>query len=397
MKPTSQYAQYKAALQDIALPAAWLDLDLLDKNIAAIAQRAGGRPVRVVSKSIRARSVLHYLLAKGINFKGVMCYHAAEAAWLASTGMDDLLVAYPSVCRESIAKVCAQVATGKTIYLMIDSVAHARLINQIAQQHGVVMPLCLDVDMSVDYPGLYFGVYRSPIRSGEDARKLYQDIASLSSIKLCGVMGYEAQVAGAVDNAPSKWLENNVVRQLKAKSIPVFHARRQAVVNTLRDMGAPITLVNGGGTGSIESTLQDSSVTEVAVGSGFYSPRLFDFYEQFKHAPAAGFATPVTRQPRKGMYTCFSGGYIASGSISPIKGPHPHLPTGISLINNEGCGEVQTPIKLRKPQLQLGDPVFWRHSKAGELCERFDILHALRSDTIVETFSTYRGEGKNFA
>lgn len=403
MKLQKRYAQYKSALADTMLPAAWLDMDLLDLNISAIAQRASGMSIRVVSKSIRSRTVLQYILGqhestsnKGA-FNGVMCYHAQEAAWLASTGFDDLLVAYPSVCLASLAAVCKQIAVGKTIYLMVDCVRHAELINNIAQQHGVVVPLCLDVDMSVDFPGLYFGVYRSPLRCAEDAITLYRQIASLAHVTLNGVMGYEAQVAGATDNVPGKWVENAVIRRLKEKSIPLYHARRQSVVAALKNEGASITLVNGGGTGSIESTIQDNSVTEVAVGSGFYSPGLFDLYEKFKHAPAAGFVTPVTRQPRPGMYTSFSGGYIASGAVSGIKAPIAHLPTGIKLIKNEGCGEVQTPFKLRKPLLDIGDPVFWRHAKAGELCERFDRLIGLRESGKVDEFLTYRGEGKNFS
>lgn len=397
MTPEQRYLQYKTAFESVTLPAAWLDLDLLDTNIRAIAARANGRSVRVVSKSIRSRAVLNYLLQNSSLFQGVMCYHPAEAAWLASTGMDDLLVAYPSVCRQGIDAVCRQVAEGKKIYLMIDCEQHAMLIHEQAQKHGVTVPVCLDVDMSVDFPGLYFGVYRSPIRSAEDAKRLYRKINTLSGIRLCAVMGYEAQIAGATDNAPGQWLENTVVPKLKARSIPIIHKRRQAVVAALREMGADIRLVNGGGTGSIESTLQDSSVTEVAVGSGFYSPRLFDCYQNFRHEPAAGFATPVTRQPRKGMYTSFSGGYVASGSISDIKAPCPHLPAGITLIKNEGCGEVQTPFKLARPALDIGAPVFWRHAKAGELCERFDTLYGLRGSRLSETFPTYRGEGKNFA
>lgn len=397
MNADARYKQYKNALQGQRLPAAWLDLDLLDRNCAAISQRAGGRAVRVVSKSIRSRAVLNYLLGRQPNFKGVMCYHPAEAAWLASEGMDDLLVAYPSVCTSSITAVCQQVALGKTIYLMIDCAEQARIINEVALRHQVVVPLCLDVDMSVDFPGLYFGVYRSPIRSADDARSVYRNISSLANVSLQAVMGYDAQVAGVADNVPGKWVENAVLRKLKTRAIPVLTERRQAVVAALRDMGAKLTVINGGGTGSIESTLQDSCVTEVAVGSGFYSPHLFDHYELFHHEPAAGFATPIVRQPRKGMYTSYSGGYVASGSVGPVKAPFPHLPAGIQLIKNEGCGEVQTPFKLKKPAMQLGDPVFWRHSKAGELCERFDMLLALRGERVVEQFATYRGEGKNFS
>jgi len=37
-----------------------------------------------------------------------------------------------------------------------------------------------------------------------------------------------------------------------------------------------------------------------------------------------------------------------------------------------------------------------RHAKAGELCERFDVLHLIRGSERVATVPTYRGEGACF-
>ena len=44
----------------------------------------------------------------------------------------------------------------------------------------------------------------------------------------------------------------------------------------------------------------------------------------------------------------------------------------------------------------MGDRVYLRHTKAGELCERFDHLYLLEGERIVDEVPTYRGEGKSF-
>jgi D-serine deaminase-like pyridoxal phosphate-dependent protein len=215
-----------------------------------------------------------------------------------------------------------------------------------------------------------------------------------AGVQLEGVMGYEAQIAGVPDEAPGD-PTNPVVRFLKARSRKELSERRQAIVKALRDAGAPLRFVNGGGTGSIERTAAEPAVTEVTAGSGFYAPTLFDHYRAFKGRPAAGFALAVTRLPGPGLYTCFGGGYVASGAAGPAKLPTPYLPAGARLLPHEGAGEVQTPIAYHG-QLALGDPVGFRHAKAGELCERFDSLLLLVDGRVQDEVRTYRGEGRTF-
>ena len=91
------------------------------------------------------------------------------------------------------------------------------------------------------------------------------------------------------------------------------------------------------------------------------------------------------------------GGYLASGAADASRLPPPHLPAGLRLDHQEGAGEVQTP--LHGPgaaALRIGDRVWFRHAKAGELCERFDRLHLVSGDEVVEVVPTYRGEGECF-
>ena len=397
MTAAPDYAYYKGALAGARLPAAFVDLDALHANLADLRARAGGLPIRLVTKSIRSLEILRRVLATGAYFQGLMCYSPAEAAWLASQGFDDLLVAYPSVEPDYLRAVAAQVRAGRTITLMVDGAAQVQRIAAIARHEGVVQPLAIDLDMSSDFPGLHFGVFRSPIKGPASALALAAEIARHPSLRLDGLMGYESQIAGLMDRVPGQAAKNAVIRFLKRRSIPEVNERRRATVAALAAAGHPLRFVNGGGTGSFESTRADSSVTELAAGSGLYVPTLFDHYGAFRGRPAAGFAVAVTRSPAPGIVTCAGGGYPASGPGGVDRLPRPWLPEGCSLVTTEGAGEVQTPVRVPSGVvLAPGDPMLFRHAKAGELCERFNELLLVEGGTVVDKVATYRGDGKCF-
>ncbi|MEO5689004.1 MAG: amino acid deaminase/aldolase [Burkholderiaceae bacterium] len=391
------YGYYKGALSGARLPAAFIDLDALFANLADLRARTGGLPIRLVTKSIRSVEILRRVLATGPYFQGLMCYSPGEAAWLASQGFDDLLVAYPSVEPEDLRAVAAQLRAGRLVTLMVDGVAQVQRIAAIAKLEGVVQPLAIDLDMSSDFPGLHFGVFRSPIDGVDAALALAAEIARHPTLRLDGLMGYESQIAGLMDEVPGRKLKNAVIRLLKRRSIPEVNERRRATVAALAAAGHVLRFVNGGGTGSFESTRADSSVTELAAGSGLYVPTLFDHYRAFRGRPAAGFAVAVTRAPAPGIVTCAGGGYPASGPGGPDRMPRPWLPEGCALIATEGAGEVQTPVRVPAGvSLAPGDPLLFRHAKAGELCERFNELLLIEGGKVVDKVATYRGDGKCF-
>ena len=394
---TAGYDSYRNALAGHRLPAAFIDLDAFSANLADLRVRAGGLPIRLVTKSIRSVAILRRVLASGAPSCGLMCYSPAEAAWLASLGFDDLLVAHPSVEPEDLRAVAAQLRAGRTIALMVDSVAQVQRIAAIARSEGVVQPLAIDLDMSSDFPGLHFGVLRSPIDGPQAALALAAEIARHPSLRLDGLMGYESQIAGLMDEVPGRALKNAVIRLLKRRSIPEVNQRRRATVEALAAAGHALRFVNGGGTGSFESTRADASVTELAAGSGLYVPTLFDHYRAFHGRPAAGFALAVTRSPAAGVVTCAGGGYPASGPGGADRMPRPWLPEGCALVTTEGAGEVQTPVRLPTGvALAPGDPLLFRHAKAGELCERFNELLLIEGGAVVDKVATYRGDGKCF-
>lgn len=388
------YETLDRAFAALQAPLAFLDRTALDANIDAILDRAGTKPIRVASKSVRSIPVLRHIFARSEQFQGIMSFTPGEALFLIEQGFDDILLGYPTT-DESAARQLA--ATGKQVTFMADHPAHCAMLNSVGEAAGTKMKVCLDLDMSVSFPGIYFGVYRSPLKSGDDVRRLMDQVNSMRHIQVVGLMGYEAQIAGLGDRPDGRFdLKTVAIALLKKQSIRKIGKRRRQVVEVLRQF-TEVSLVNGGGTGSLESTREEDVVTEVTVGSGFYAPHLFDRYTQFRHREAAGFALPVVRIPKAGMVTCLGGGYLASGSADKYRLPKPWLPKNLSLIEEEGAGEVQTPLRVDGTNLSIGDKVFFRHAKAGELCERFNELHLLDDGRYSgATWKTYRGDGKCF-
>ncbi len=385
----ARYARYSQAFRGRTRPFAYVDLDLLDRNADALVARAGKFPIRLASKSVRSVSILKRVLARP-GFAGVLAYRAAEAVFLAERGIRDIVVAYPTTETEELAAVTAALRRGAEITLMVDRPEHLKILAAAASQGGAAVRFAFDLDLSIRLPGLHFGVHRSWLNAADRLAALLTALPLHPQLQFDGIMGYEAQIAGVDDTSPA-------ARFLKRWTWEKIARRRAELVALVRNAGYSPRFVNGGGTGSLEESRTDPSVTELAAGSGLYSPTLFDGYRKFHHDPAAGFALAVSRKPERQVATCFGGGYVASGSPGKSKLPVPYLPLDLRLFPLEGAGEVQTPIGgAGAGALQIGDSVFFRHAKAGELCERFDELLLIQGKEIVDRVPTYRGDGMNF-
>jgi D-serine deaminase-like pyridoxal phosphate-dependent protein len=378
-----------AATADLDPPFAVVDLDAFDANARDMLRRAAGTPVRLASKSVRCRALVDRALGAGL--RGILAFTLPEALWLAGEGHDDLVVAYPTVDRAALAALAGGPAH-ESITLMVDCREHLDLI---PAADGPVR-VCIDVDAGWRPLGgrVRIGARRSPLRTPTQAAALAREVAARPGLELDGVLMYEAQIAGVGDDPRGNPLLGAAVRAMQRASARELADRRDAVVQAVRAV-APLRFVNGGGTGSIEQTAAERAVTEVAAGSGLLGPALFDAYRAFTPRPAALFALPVVRRPSRRVVTALGGGYPASGPAGRDRLPTPALPAGLRLDRLEGAGEVQTPLH-GSAGLRVGDRVWMRHAKAGELCERFDVLHLLQGGRRVATVPTYRGEGRCF-
>ncbi|MFY0518136.1 amino acid deaminase/aldolase [Lysinibacillus sp. UGB7] len=387
--------RFERAFRELECPFAWLDLDALDDNIAAVQQACGQKKIRIATKSIRSLEVLSYLQQNLSNTVGLMTFTAAETIFLLEHHFDDLLLGYPVMEELAVRQLLQFVKEGKTVTFMVDKQEHVAFLEKLGAELDVQVKVCIDINLSNDFKVLYFGTKRSSLHSLESLTPFLQFIKNQSFIEVVGAMGYEAQIAG-VGNRPANAVKGRLIEtmQIQAKK-QVTQFRRLAIAH-IKAYFPHLYFVNGGGSGSMTYTAQQKEVTEITVGSAFYAPALFDQFTHLQLSKAAGFALRVTRKPEKNIVVCHGGGYTASGAMAGDRLPTFYEPNYFSFLSLEGAGEVQTPVKVKGKTVNIGDTMYFRHAKAGELCERFQVLHLIREDKYIGNYATYRGDGQCF-
>ncbi|MET8678714.1 amino acid deaminase/aldolase [Streptomyces sp. NPDC004647] len=395
--PAADRARYDRATAHLDAPLAIVDLAAFDANADDLVRRARGKPVRVAGKSVRCRALLERVLERD-GFAGVMSFTLAESLWLARSGFEDVLLAYPSADRSGFAELSSDPKLAAAVTVMVDDSGQLDLIDA-ARGGTEEIRVCLELDTALQLLGgrVRIGARRSPLHEPAQLGALARSIARRPGFRLVGVMAYEGHVAGVGDAIAGRPLRSRAIRLMQSAAKKELAARRAEAVHAVRAVAPDLEFVNGGGTGSVQHTAAEEAVTEIAAGSGLFVPRLFDNYSSFRGRPAALFAQPVVRRPGVGVVTVLGGGYPASGAAGADRLPQPYLPEGLRYDPQEGAGEVQTPLLgSAADDLLIGDKVWFRHAKAGEMCERFEELRLIEGDRVAGTVPTYRGEGRTF-
>jgi D-serine deaminase-like pyridoxal phosphate-dependent protein len=322
------YERYETIFEAVTPPFAFCDLDAMWANAVEMLGRAAGKPIRVASKSVRCRELLERILAGDPGFRGLLTFTLPETLWLAEHGFGNLLLAYPTADRDALRELASHTAKDPegAPAIMVDSEAHLDLIENALDAAGGGPPVrvCMEIDVGWWPLGgrLKIGPKRSPVRTPETARALAIEIERRAGVRLIGLMAYEGHIAGVADDAPGGRARNLAIRAMQRLSAREIRTRRAEIAAAVSEV-SDLALVNGGGTGSIAATAAEPAVTEVAAGSGFYAPVLFDYYRSFHLLPAAGFALPVVRKPSPRIATALGGGYVASGVPAKDRLPQP--------------------------------------------------------------------------
>ncbi|MEG0259991.1 MAG: amino acid deaminase/aldolase [Lysinibacillus sp.] len=387
--------RFDRIFENIERPFAWLDMDALDQNIHTVKQACGDKKIRIATKSIRSVEILRYIEQKLLQTVGFMTFTAAETLFLLEQDFDELLIGYPTMEKTAVRHILQYVKNGRQVTFMVDKVEHIAFLAQLAEEMDVVVSVCIDVNMSNNFKVIYFGTKRSSLNSLAALTPILRFLVQQKYVQVIGAMGYEAQIAG-VGNKPANHLKGKVIEQLQKRAAQQVTQFRRLAIAHIKAYFPDIRFVNGGGTGSMQYTAEQREVTEVTVGSAFYAPALFDLFSHLQLEKATGFALRVTRQPEENIVVCHGGGYIASGATGADRHPVFYEPQYFQFLNLEGAGEVQTPIRVKDKVIGVGDTLYLRHAKAGELCERFQVLHAIRGEQYAGPYVTYRGDGQCF-
>ena len=220
---------------------------------------------------------------------------------------------------------------------MVDCVEQLDLIPGAAR-------VCIEFDTSLELARgrARIGPRRSPLRTPAQARELARAVVARPELELARRHGLRGPRRRASATAR------------RTRSWPPACARCSARPSRRSPSAAPpssppcarwptIQFVNGGGSGSIDTTAAEPVVTEITAGSGLLAPALFDRYRAFSPRPAALFCLPVVRRPSEAIATLLGGGYVASGPAGRDRLPQPYLPPGLRLTALEGAGEVADP------------------------------------------------------
>lgn len=403
---------------ELSLPFLLVDLDAWDENLdsllgflsfnskqGAAQDSVRSKTLRLATKSLRVPALIERALSRGgPALQGLMCFSAKEAIRWRTRGMHDLLLAYPVSTRSDL-----EVLAGSQIKVVVDSVEGVQLwqsyLSDAAKripgggdQTATSVPFVIDCDASLRLLGgrLHLGVRRSPVRSPQALTRILQQISASPYTRAVGLMSYEAQVAGLPDQSPwgglGSQLLHPVLRWIRECSIRELRSSRLSLRNEFEKSLGSLELFNGGGSGSFNWAVKDTSLTEVTAGSALFGSHLFDHYSNIRFKPSLAFACPVVRRSDHGFVTVLGGGYVSSGAPGWDKVPVPVWPKGLSLLPAEACGEVQTPLRDPSGRLKIGDWVWFRPAKAGEIAERFAEVFLLSSKSgQVERVSTYRG------
>lgn len=391
--PARYWPRLSAVTGHLPAPVAVIDREALRYNAMDLLVRAGGLPIRVASKSVRVRSVLDAVLELP-GFRGILAFTLEEALWLAQTH-DDIMLGYPTVDRAGLERLFADEQAAQRITLMVDDLVHLDLIDSVAGPRSrPELRVAIDVDASWRSAVLgHIGVRRSALFSAGEVAAFARKVVARPGFRLVGLQMYDAQIAGQGDDAGP---DAPLIRMVQARSRNELRERRAAIVAAVGAV-APLEILNGGGTGSLEFTGSDESLTEASAGSGLLGGHLFDGYRSFRPAPASAFAFDVVRRPAADIATVLGGGWIASGPAVASRQPLAVWPQGLHTLSREAAGEVQTPVQgSAATSLGVGDRVWFRHAKSGEPAERIESYHLVSGDEIIDELPTYRGEGRAF-
>ncbi len=227
-------------------PVLVIDLDPLDRNIAAMADFAGrrGLKLRPHAKSHKSVDISRRQLAAGAI--GVCCAKIGEAEVMANAGVSQgLHITSPVVSAPAIARLMALNARTDGLMCVVDNPANVAALGAAAEG---LKPLTVIIDIDP-------GIRRTGVGSPAAAVAVFEAIQAQAGLRYAGIQCY----CGAQQH-----IEDFAARQASMQDRAAFI---RAVVEALTASGGKPDIVTGGGTGTHRIDVELNLFTELQVGS----------------------------------------------------------------------------------------------------------------------------------
>ncbi len=288
---------------DIDTPALLIDLDVLEANIAHVAQscRAHGVNWRPHFKGHKTLEIAKRQLAAGAI--GITCAKLGEAEILGAAGIRDILIANQIVGDTKIARL-VRLLDAADVIVSVDSPENIAALAQAAQ--GKRLRVVMEVNT---------GMNRAGVEPGEPALALAAEIAKHPSLHLVGVMGWEAHATSIADPV------------LKEKTVAAAISLLTATAAQCRKAGHDMQIVSCGGTGTFLYCVKQPGVTEVQVGGAVLSDEHYRGHHNVNMPVSLTLLATVTSRPAPTRVILDAGRKTMSGdaatprplNVSPVK------------------------------------------------------------------------------
>lgn len=233
-------------------PALVIDLDALERNIAAMAEHAGrhGIALRPHAKTHKSAEIARRQIAAGA--LGVCCAKLGEAEALAEGGVPSILITSPVVTERGIARLTALNARLDELIVTVDDAGIAARLD--AASAGKKLKVFVDIDP---------GMGRTGIRP-DLAAALVEKVAEAKNLEYAGLQCY----AGQVQHMESP----NERRDASLSALKELAELR----DRLKAKGLAPKILSGGGTGTFDIDPDARVLSELQVGSYVFMDRQYN-------------------------------------------------------------------------------------------------------------------------
>lgn len=352
---------------DLNTPVLVLDVEALDRNIAAMAELTASRGValRPHAKTHKSVDIAKRQIAAGA--VGVCCAKIGEAEVLSEGGVTGILITSPVAAPRAIERLAVLAARADGLMAVVDHPDVAARIDAALADANARLDVIIDIDP---------GIARTGVASAEAAVALAGTIAAAPNLDYRGVQFY----CGSQQH-----IESYADRRT---AIVERTAYLQSVIAALSEAGFAPEIITGSGTGTHRIDIDLGVFTELQAGSYVFMDKQYldcDLTGEGGDPPfeiSLGVDARVVSANHSGLVTIDSGykSLSTDGGVAVVQRGAPDT-AFFAFMGDEHAALIAPGIGA---ELAPGDPVSLTVPHCDPTVNLYDSYHVVAGDTLVD-------------